>query len=87
MQTAALENLARVGAKLAITKLNRKLQLFYLFVPSSDDSNMILNIIMSVSERLGKGVELPRLKHAELTNTTLEVETVSLNRPERSGLT
>ncbi|XP_029690122.1 bactericidal permeability-increasing protein [Takifugu rubripes] len=46
-ETAALENLARVGAKLAITKLN---------------------------QRLGKGVELPRLKHAELTNTTLEVE-------------
>lgn len=34
--------------------------------------------IYSVSGRLGKGVDLPRLKQAELVNTTLEVERVSL---------
>lgn len=34
--------------------------------------------IYSVSGKLGKGVDLPRLKQAELINTTLEVEMVSL---------
>lgn len=34
--------------------------------------------IYSASGRLGVGVDLPRLKQAELINTTLTVETVSL---------
>uniref|UniRef100_A0A3Q3WXW6 Bactericidal permeability-increasing protein n=1 Tax=Mola mola TaxID=94237 RepID=A0A3Q3WXW6_MOLML len=31
------------------------------------------------NDRLGKGIYLPRLKHAELVNTVLEVDTVSFN--------
>lgn len=46
-ETGELEKLARMGATLAMTKLNWELE---------------------------KGVDLPRLKQAELINTTLEVE-------------
>lgn len=36
--------------------------------------------MLTVSEWLGKGIELPRMKHAELVNTVLEVEKVCFNK-------
>lgn len=36
-----------------------------------------LDMCVSVSEVLGQGVDLPRMKQAELVNTVLEVDKVS----------
>lgn len=39
-----------------------------------------LDMYFSVSEKLGKGIVLPRMKEAQLVNTVLEVEEVSISK-------
>ncbi len=52
----------------------------YIYVCVCTVHNFCPDVYSSISEKLGKGVDLPRMKRAQLVNTVLKVEQVSICR-------